>query len=135
MNTLADLLTQLPARPEEKRFVDKSLQLAGLVAAAMQRQGLTQKTLADRLGKQESEVSRWLTGLHNFTLKTLTRIEAVLGEDLVLTFRDPVAAKAAVAEASWAAPAQAWQAAPGAARSRPHTTPAEEDEYNLLQAA
>ncbi|RZM12489.1 MAG: XRE family transcriptional regulator, partial [Pedobacter sp.] len=35
------------------------MQLADLIATAMQRQGLTQKALADMLGKQESEVSRW----------------------------------------------------------------------------
>ena len=135
MNTLADLLAQAPAREEEKRFVDKSLQLAGLVFAAMQRQGLTQKAWADLLGKRESEVSRWLTGLHNFTLKTLTRLEAALGEDLVLAFREQAAPKATLKEVSWAAPGAAWQAAPSAARSTQSATPAEGDEYDLSQAA
>lgn len=88
MSMLADYLTQLPATEADKRFVDKSMQLSGLIAAAMQRQGLTQRALAEQLGKKESEVSRWLSGLHNFTLKTITRLEAVLGEDLVLAFRD-----------------------------------------------
>jgi len=85
---LADYLSLLPASQDEKRFVDKSMQLSGLIWEAMQRKKLTQCALADLLGKKESEVSRWLSGLHNFTLKTLTRIEAVLEEDLVLVFRD-----------------------------------------------
>ena len=85
---LADYLSLLPASKHEKRFVDKSMQLSGLIWEAMQRKKLTQCALADLLGKKESEVSRWLSGLHNFTLKTLTRIEAVLEEDLVLVFRD-----------------------------------------------
>jgi transcriptional regulator with XRE-family HTH domain len=85
---LADYLSLLPASQNEKRFVDKSMQLSGLIWEAMQRKKLTQCGLADLLGKKESEVSRWLSGLHNFTLKTLTRIEAVLEEDLVLVFRD-----------------------------------------------
>lgn len=88
MNTLADLLTQAQPREEEKRFVDKSMQLSDLIWSAMQRKNLTQCALAELMGKKESEVSRWLSGLHNFTLKTLTRIEAVLEEDLVLVFRD-----------------------------------------------
>lgn len=88
MNTLADLIAQAQPREEEKRFVDKSMQLSGLIWAAMQRKELTQSAFAELLGKKESEVSRWLSGLHNFTIKTLTRIEAVLEEDLVLVFRD-----------------------------------------------
>lgn len=88
MTLLADYLNLLPAAEADKRFVDKSMQLSDLIVGAMQRQGLTQRALAERLGKQESEVSRWLSGLHNFTLKTITRLEAVLGEDLVLAFRD-----------------------------------------------
>lgn len=136
MNTLADLLAKAPAREDEKRFVDKSLQLAGLIAEAMQRQGLSQKALADRLGKQESEVSRWLTGLHNFTLKTLTRLEAALEEDLVLTFRDqavPTVPKATVAESGWAAPGAAWQT--GRTASSQRTSAVKADSYDLLQAA
>lgn len=85
---LAEYLEQLPTTEANKRFVDKSMQLSGLVYTAMQRKGLTQKALADLLGKKESEVSRWLSGLHNFTLKTITRLEVALGEDLVLAFRD-----------------------------------------------
>ena len=114
MNTLADLLAQTPPRAEEKRFVDKSLQLSGLIWAAMQRKGLTQKALADLLNKQESEVCRWLSGLHNFTLKTLTRIEAVLDEDLVLVFRDnqPQATSSRTTQRILSLPADRWEAAP-----------------------
>ena len=45
--------------------------------------GMTQKEFARRMGKTESEVSVWLSGQHNFTLRTLARISAVLGEDVV----------------------------------------------------
>ncbi|MBR1468552.1 MAG: helix-turn-helix transcriptional regulator [Prevotella sp.] len=44
---------------------------------------MTQKEFARRMGKTESEVSVWLSGQHNFTLRTLARISAVLGEDVV----------------------------------------------------
>jgi transcriptional regulator with XRE-family HTH domain len=39
--------------------------------------------LAHRLGKKESEISKWLTGRHNFTTKTLAHIALVLGEEVV----------------------------------------------------
>lgn len=136
MNTLADLLAQAPPREEEKRFVDKSLQLAALITAAMKRKGLTQKALAEQLGKKESEVSRWLSGLHNFTLKSLTRLEAVLEEDLILAFRDQVApaACAAPVKAQWAEAGDDWQ--PVRARhTRGRVSPATEEAYSLTQAA
>lgn len=136
MNTLSDLLAQTPPREEEKRFVDKSMQLAGLIAAAMQRKGMTQKALADQLGKKESEVSRWLSGLHNFTLKSLTRLEAVLGEDLVLTFRDQAipAARTVSVKPQWAEATDEWQT-PARMQSLQRRASVPEEMYSLTQAA
>ena len=36
-----------------------------------------------RLGKTETEVSRWLSGTHNLTLATICKISTALGEDVV----------------------------------------------------
>lgn len=44
---------------------------------------MTQKELAKRMKKTEAEVSIWLSGQHNFTLRTLAKISVVLGEDLI----------------------------------------------------
>ena len=44
---------------------------------------MTQRALAEKLGKKESEVSKWLTGRHNFTTKTLAHISLALGEDVI----------------------------------------------------
>ncbi|MBR6169342.1 MAG: helix-turn-helix transcriptional regulator [Bacteroidaceae bacterium] len=46
-------------------------------------QGLTQKELAKKMGKTEAEISVWLSGQHNFTLRTLAKISSVLGCDLI----------------------------------------------------
>ena len=45
--------------------------------------GMNQKNLAQRLGKTETEVSRWLSGTHNLTLSTICKISTALGEDIV----------------------------------------------------
>lgn len=45
--------------------------------------GMTQKELAKKMGKTEAEVSVWLSGQHNFTLRTLAKISVVFGEDLI----------------------------------------------------
>jgi transcriptional regulator with XRE-family HTH domain len=52
---------------------------------------MEQKDLARLLGKNESEISKWITGTHNFTLKTISKNEAVLDESiLVLNEKDKV---------------------------------------------
>ncbi len=39
---------------------------------------MTQKDLACKLGKRESEVSKWLSGTHNFTVRTIAKISDAL---------------------------------------------------------
>lgn len=39
--------------------------------------------LAAAMGKQRSEVSKWLSGQHTFTTKTITKIEEVLAQDII----------------------------------------------------
>ena len=46
---------------------------------------MTQKNLADMLGKKESEISKWMSGTHNFTLKTIAKIESVLNVCIINT--------------------------------------------------
>jgi len=46
-------------------------------------QGKEQKDLARLLGKNESEISKWMSGTHNFTINTLAKIQAVLGESII----------------------------------------------------
>lgn len=47
------------------------------------RKGLTQKDLAKQLHKRESEISKWLTGRHNFTMQTIAKIETALDCQLI----------------------------------------------------
>lgn len=66
-------------------FAGKSLDIIDQVNAILNRQGLTQKDLAAKLGKSESEISKWLSGGHNLTLKTISKIEDALGADVIVT--------------------------------------------------
>jgi transcriptional regulator with XRE-family HTH domain len=45
----------------------------------------SQKDLADALEKSPSEISKWLQPGHNFTTRTIGKLSAVLGKDLVAT--------------------------------------------------
>lgn len=63
--------------------VDLSMRISDKIAAALSAQGLTQKDFAKMMGKNEAEVSRWLSGMHNFTLATIAKISAALETPLV----------------------------------------------------
>ncbi|MBC6994751.1 helix-turn-helix transcriptional regulator [Neolewinella lacunae] len=52
---------------------------------ALQEKNWTQKDLADALGKSPSEISKWLQPSHNFTCRTIGKLSAVFGKDLVVT--------------------------------------------------
>ena len=71
--TPAELKTQL-------RFSDS---IAEKLAKLLKERGMSQGDLAKNTGKTEAEVSRWLGGTHNFTLRTLAKISTALGEDLI----------------------------------------------------
>lgn len=57
--------------------------ISDAIDAALQKQGITKKELAERTGTSCAAVSRWLSGGHNFTLSTLAKIQAVLGVQLI----------------------------------------------------
>jgi len=66
-----------------RREVSLSFAIADRIADLLAQQGMTQKAFARKMGKSEPEVSAWLTGRHNFTLRTIARISSVLGTDIV----------------------------------------------------
>ena len=67
----------------DKIFVDRSLEIAHFIAGILSKKNLKQKDLAQLLGKSEAEVSKLLSGLHNYTLRSLAKIEAALGEPII----------------------------------------------------
>ncbi len=67
-----------------KREVALSFAVADRIFNLMKEAGMTQKEFAKRIGKSESEVSVWMTGRHNFTLKTLSKVSSVFGVDIVV---------------------------------------------------
>lgn len=42
-----------------------------------------QHLLAKKMGKSEAEVSKWLSGIQNFTTRTLTKMEIAFGEPII----------------------------------------------------
>jgi transcriptional regulator with XRE-family HTH domain len=70
--------------PEEVRiFVRQYTDIVVRINAILRKKNLTQKDLADKLKKKPSEISKWLNGYHNLTLKTIAKLEAELGEPII----------------------------------------------------
>lgn len=65
--------------PEIRRRVDLSFLIVDRIHSILEEKGLKQKDLANLLGKKESEISKWMRGTHNFTIKTISSIEDALG--------------------------------------------------------
>lgn len=69
--------------PEVRRRVDLSFLIVDRIHSILDAKGLKQKDLANMLGKNESEISKWMRGTHNFTIETITTIENVLGVSIL----------------------------------------------------
>jgi transcriptional regulator with XRE-family HTH domain len=82
-----NLMSRLMARitPAQKQFVRKNLDISEQIMSILDQRGMKQKEFAGLLDKKESEISRWLTGKHNLTLRTITTMEAVLETDIIMT--------------------------------------------------
>jgi len=69
---------------KEKRFTRLSMLIAAAINEGLKKNGgKTQKWLADRLGRKESQISKWLSGDHNFTIKTIVEIEDAVGTEIL----------------------------------------------------
>ena len=57
--------------------------MANYIECLLSDKGLKQKDLADKMGKSEAEISKWLSGSHNFTLRSIAKIETVLDVKII----------------------------------------------------
>ena len=68
---------------ETRTAFNLSFEIADRIDALLKKKGITPKEFATLMGKRESEISKWLTGRHNFTTKTLASISLALGEPVI----------------------------------------------------
>lgn len=74
---------------ENEVFVRLYVQILKRVNYILEQKGYKQKDLAESLGKKESEISKWLSGEHNLTLKSLAKLQAALGEEIITVVPTP----------------------------------------------
>ncbi len=70
------------------RYVDHSMSIAKQINEYLREMEIDQRTLAEKMGKKDSEISKWLRGTHNFTLKTISKLEVFFNKQIVLCPRE-----------------------------------------------
>ncbi len=68
---------------DEEEKVRKRMLLATRIDKGIKAKGWKKKDLAAALNKRRSEITKWLSGTHNFNLDTLFDIERVLNIKLI----------------------------------------------------
>ena len=72
--------------PVEMQQTRMKMHIAAKIDDTLQSKGWTRSKLATKLGKSRSEITKWLSGTHNFTVDTLTEVCYVLGIDMASLF-------------------------------------------------
>lgn len=83
-------LEKIAPAPAIHRFIGTSFDLSDRIHEILESKGLSQKDLAEMLGKKESQVSKWMTGTHNFTIRTLALLEVTLGASIFQVTSGPI---------------------------------------------
>ena len=76
--------------PEMKLQMELSVAIANRIYDILEEKKMSQKEFAQLMGKTETEVSRWLSGTHNLTLATISKITTTLGEQIIKVTDYPI---------------------------------------------
>ncbi|MDE5662990.1 MAG: helix-turn-helix domain-containing protein [Muribaculaceae bacterium] len=79
--TLEEILGSIPANVQAE--VDLSFEISDRINALMKQHGLSKKQFADALGRRPSEITKWLSGQHNFTIATLAMLSSFFGQPII----------------------------------------------------
>lgn len=85
---LQQILDETPK--EVDVFVKKYGDLVVRIHEIMEAQGINQRTLAERMDKKPSEISKWLSGNHNLTLRSIVKLEIELGVELIAVTQNEI---------------------------------------------
>lgn len=79
--SLRELLSDIT--PEEREDARLSFKISNRLDFLMKDKGVSKKQLADAIGKRPSEISRWLSGEHNFTISTLAMLSSFFDKPII----------------------------------------------------
>lgn len=76
--------------PAELERTNKRMLLAASIDDGVKAKGWKKKDFASAMGKTPSEITKWLSGTHNFTADTLFDIERILNINLFQSLKKPL---------------------------------------------
>ena len=79
--SLDEILGPIPDSLQKE--TELSFQISDRIYELMQERGLSKKQFADALGKRPCEVTKWLSGQHNFTIATLGVLSSFFGQPII----------------------------------------------------
>ena len=79
--SLQEIFNEIPVEKREETRL--SFAISNRLAALMKERGLNKKQLAEALGKRPNEITRWLSGEHNFTISTLSMLSTFFGKSII----------------------------------------------------
>lgn len=74
--------------PAIEKLIKKNLAISDKISQILTSKGMKASDLAILMNKQKSEISKWLSGQHTFTTKTIVTIEAALDTEII--FVEPI---------------------------------------------
>ena len=75
------IVASIPAAIHEE--VDLEMAISNRIYELMTQKGLSKAEFARSIGKRPCEITKWLSGQHNFTLATLAMISSFFGQPIV----------------------------------------------------
>lgn len=70
--------------PREKREETRlSFAISNRLDFLMREKGLNKKQFAEAIGKRPNEITRWLSGEHNFTIATIAMLSTFFGKSII----------------------------------------------------
>ncbi len=72
-----------PVSDKVMKETELSFAISDRIFQLMSERGMSKKQFADALGRRPSEITKWLSGQHNFTLATLAMLSTFFGQPIV----------------------------------------------------
>ena len=83
LNIFDRLLKTIPEAAQKESSI--SFRIAQRIDFLMRKKYLSKSDLARGLSKEPAQISRWMSGTHNFTVKTMAELEVFFGEPILIS--------------------------------------------------
>ena len=82
-NNIIDAWLEEHGDKEIDQFIEKNLAIVEKVHSSLKAKGISVQAFAEMMGVSFTDVSKWLGGMYNLTLKDIVKMEFALGIELI----------------------------------------------------